>query len=122
MAWTPAVSNSPFLNPAQPISPTVLISWPAIDRDRRQSTRSSNRISRDRFDELVPGLVQKDHHLLAGDRWKAFEKFIDRVASLEMIEESLKRHAGSKEHRRPTHNFWIARNDWSAHANNLRLA
>ena len=67
-----------------------------MERDSRQSTHSSSRILTRPIDEPVLCLFQQGDHLLARHRRKALEKLIDRLSGVEIFDEGLHRHAGTK--------------------------
>ena len=65
------------------------------------------------------GFFQERYDLLALNAWKAIKKIFNRIASLQMIEQTLDRHAGTFENRLAAENFWVL-HDHFAHA--LKLA
>ncbi len=60
------------------------------------------------FDEAVLRLLQEGNDLLALDQRKADEKFIDRVAGFQVVEQRLHRHPRAGEHRGSAHDAWVA--------------
>ena len=64
---------------------------------------------------MLSRFFQESDHLLAFHAWKSFEKLLDRIASLEMVEQTLHRHTSPSEDRLTAKNFRILRYD-AAHA------
>jgi len=71
--------------------------------------------SRNRFDKPVLGLLEEFDDLVPCDRWEAFEKLVDRVASLKIIKQRLHRHARPAKDRGTTHDLGIADYNWLLH-------
>src|SRR6266566_2609798 len=97
-----SVSSAPFLSPAQPISGTDSTVCPGKSRRRRQSRFSSRRILTSRRGQKF--LAKLCQHLLTPHAGKPFEKIVNRIAGLQMIEQALNRHTSADEHHGPTQN------------------
>src|SRR6185436_17355949 len=99
-AWARA-SKRPFLMPCQPISCTVLTSWPGSSRPSRQSRHSSrSSFTSAQGEQLFGGSLDEGDHLLPTHSGKAGEEFVNRLATFEVIYEVLDRNARASENRR----------------------
>lgn len=108
----------------QPISWTVLTSWPGKSRRSRQSRHSSSSsfISGGR-EQAVPGCLDEANDLRALYGGKADQEIVNGIAAFEVVHQILHRHPGTSENGRATHDFRIGVEDFSqmlfAHAENL---
>ncbi len=64
---------------------------------------------------MLSRFFQESDHLLAFNTWESFEELLDRIASLQMIKETLHRHASPSKNRLAAENFRILGYD-AAHA------
>src|SRR5258706_5192292 len=96
-AWASS-SKRPFFIPSQPISWTVLISWPGKSRRNRQSRHSSSStfISGWRQQAVPRGLDEADD-LRSLDRREAGQAIVNRLAAFKVVHQILNRHPGSGE-------------------------
>ena len=60
---------------------------------------------------MLSRFFQESDHLLAFNTWESFEELVDRITSLQMIEQTLHRHASSSENWLPAKNFRTLRYD-----------
>src|SRR5688572_19407685 len=110
--FSASASSVPFLNPAQPMSGTDSTVWPGKSRRNRQSRFSSRRIlTSGRGQQLLAKLFQHGNHLLPPHAGESFQKIVDRIPGLQVIEKALYRHARADEDRRPAQNLRVGMDD-----------
>src|SRR5262249_46821240 len=97
-------SSAPFLMPAQPCSWTVLASWPCSSCLSRFGTHSSRRR---RMSHELLHVFQHGERLRLVHGWKVIEKFRERPAMFQVVDECPNRHTGSDEDGRPAENLRI---------------
>lgn len=107
-SFSASARSFPFLNEAHPICGTVLTKWPDKSRASFRSTHSSMRIfTSNCCEHPFFGLFQKSHHLFSRNGRKSIQKFINRVAALDVVDQRFRRNSCSRETRRAAHDFTI---------------
>jgi len=120
--WNSACANSnkrPFFMPFQPISWTVLTSWPGNSRRSRQSRHSSSSTFTSGGGQQFLGCCfDKSDDLLALYRRKTGQKLVYCFSALQVVDQVLHRHARASENRGAPHNLGIR----SKHVSQVRSA
>lgn len=98
----------PFLMPDQPISATVRTACAVNSARSRFGTHSSsNTRMRER---QIPSLLKRCDGKFTCYAWEILQKFIERIATLEIVQQRLKRHASPGKAWGASHDLRITRN------------
>lgn len=108
-SFSASARSFPFLNEAHPICGTVLMKWPTRSGQSFRGIHSSRRIftSGGGCQHQTFCLFEKRDGHLTRNRRKIVQKFINRVAALDVINQRFRRNSCSRETRRAAHDFRI---------------
>src|ERR1035438_5127638 len=114
-------SSAPFLIVAQPICGTVRVQWPGKSFARRRSMHSSSNsfTSANGSDHLIFGGLEESDHPLTADCRKPFQKIVNRIARLKVIEQCLHRNPSPRKHRSPSQDVPVGSDYLLSHGHSI---
>ena len=120
-SFSASASSFPFFNEAQPICGTVLTKCPARRPQSFRGIHSSKRIFtlRGRSQYQVLGFLKKRDGHFTRNSWKVIKKFVQRVATFDVINQRFGWNSRSGEAGRAAHDFRIGNDNLLFHTSTI---